>query len=382
MTMHTLSRLQRLFLFGISTGSLCVGCGGDDPPGSGGSGAVELTLQQETELFPNLDFSTGLMPPASPVQASFSVSAKGATTVSAVTTPSGSKDSPTLTGLPGRGSITIDGGFALVGQLVVDVSGLPSYDGPIPGIENVEILVQGGAEFDPFSIEQSIPARAEIPPAKLPGIPLPGGIPGQLVLEVAEGSFVELSFTGTCAGIDGEQATYTGRLERGGSLVIAPSVEVEVPVIGTKTFEIPSFTVDLALGGSDVQMTAEVDELGSKPSAGEQVTGACDIAAQGAAGAGGGGSQGGAGGAGGDGGLSCNELGAPQVGSCDADPTNCVCVGCKDDGVCNGSSDDCVCADCQGDEGCPADLCVLDGQCDAYLETCSCADCAAHPACL
>jgi len=265
---------------------------------------VEITFDGESELFPGFEFSTGLQPDGSPVQASFTLSAKGATKLHASAAPSGDESSAVLTGLPGTSSVTIEGGFALVGQLKIDVDGLPSYDGPIPGIDNVEIPFVGSTAFDPFAIGASVPARADIPPSRLPGIPLPGGIPGQLVLEIVEGSFVEVGFSGTCAGIDGTQATYSGTIERGGTLVITPLIEIEVPIVGTKTFEIPTFTVDLALGSSDVNMTAEVSEFGAEPESGDRVEGSCEPTTEnGAGGAGGGTAEGGTSSVGGSSGV-------------------------------------------------------------------------------
>jgi hypothetical protein len=259
------------------------GCGDDEA----GSPAPPLTLTGETELLPGLDYSTGLQPPGSPVQASFSVSAGGVARLSAEAVASGSESSPTLTGTPGTGTLAIEGGFVLAGQLEVDISGLPSYSGPIPGIENTEIVIAGEAPFDPFSIGGSVPARADIPPSELPGIPLPGGIPGQLVITIAEGSFLELGFSPTCAGIDGGEASYSGSVVRSGSLVLAPVIEVEVPIVGTKTFEIPSFTVDLALGESPIVASAKVDGYGGKPSTGDHQSGSCMSAGVGGAGQGG-----------------------------------------------------------------------------------------------
>lgn len=317
--------LAASILFPLTAGSVAA-CGDDEEAG-GGSTAAPLVLEGQTELFPGLDYSTGLQPPGSPVQASFSVTAAGVGKVRAEVVASGSSSSPTLTGVPGTGSLAIEGGFGLNGQLVVDISGLPSYDGPIPGIENVNIPIQGSATFDPFSIGAPTPSRADIPPADLPGIPLPGGIPGQLVLKVAAGSFVEVSFAGTCAGIDGGEATYSGTLARSGTLVIEPNIEIEVPILGTQSYAIPSFTVDLAsaLGSTEVVMTAPVKSYGAKPGSGDHVTGSCSPGT-GGAGAGGGGVGGGAVGGSGAGGVGAGG-GGPEP-PCASEPTYQDCLGC------------------------------------------------------
>jgi hypothetical protein len=266
---HRLVRATQRVALGLAlTALLAAACGEEES--TAGAGA-QIALAGESELFPNLEYSTGLQPPGSPVQASFTVTAKGAAKVNATAVAT----EGALIGLPGTGKVAIDGGFALVGQLKVDVSGLPPYDGPIPGIENVQIPIVGETAFDPFAIGKPVTTRADIPASRLPGIPLPGGIPGQLVIEVAEGSFVEIAFAGTCAGSDGSEANYAGSIDRGGSLVLRPLIEIEVPVLGTKTFEIPSITVDLALGSSDVHMSAPVTEEADPAPEGDRAEGAC-----------------------------------------------------------------------------------------------------------
>ncbi len=111
----------RLLLAGalaISVGMLGASCGGGDTAAAstsgptGPTGPTEITFDGESELFPSLNYSTGLLPAGSPVQASFTVTAKGSQKVHAIASPSGSQDAPTLTGLPGKGSLTLDGGFS------------------------------------------------------------------------------------------------------------------------------------------------------------------------------------------------------------------------------------------------------------------------------
>lgn len=256
----TTMRLRPLVLLSCATTALLLIDAGCDP--EGGSASPEVVLTATGELLPGFAYSTGLQPPGSPVQASFDLSAGGDVKVEAHAIASGDEDAPALHGKPGTGAVTISGGVSMTGTLKVDIDGLPSYDGPIPGIENVKIEIAGTQGFDPFSVGVAVPAHAAIPPTKLPPIPLPGGIPGSLVLEVVDGSFLDVSFTATCASIDGTHATYGGDVARSGTLVIAPSVEIEVPIIGTKSFPIPPFTVDLALGGSTLSAEATVGAFG------------------------------------------------------------------------------------------------------------------------
>lgn len=257
-------------LLAVLAGALSASCKDASTPTS----VVELTFEGQAELFPGLKFSTGLLPEGSPVQASFTVSAHGTGAVVAAAAPSGSEAAPVLTGLPGRGTLTIDGSFALLGRLKVDITGLPSYDGAIPGLDDITIPVEGAAVFDPFALAMSAEVRAEIPATRLPEIPLTGGIPGRLVLEIGAGSYMQLALTGICAGIEGTRADYSGRIERSGTLEIRPSVEIEVPLVGEKVFDIPSFSVDLELGETIVDMSAVVDAFGAQPE-GEVANGPC-----------------------------------------------------------------------------------------------------------
>lgn len=262
-------RLRTLVLLSSAATALLLIDAGCDP--EGGSGSPEVVLTATGELLPGFMYSTGLQPPGSPVQASFDLSAGGEVKVEAHAIASGDADAPALNGKPGTGTVTITGGIAMTGTLKVDIDGLPSYDGPIPGIENVKIDITGSQGFDPFSVGVAVPAHAAIPPTKLPPIPLPGGIPGSLVLEVVDGSFLDVSFTASCASIDGTHATYAGDVVRSGTLVIAPSVEIEIPIVGTKSFPIPPFTVDLALGGSALVAEADVGSFGD-PITGDAAT--------------------------------------------------------------------------------------------------------------
>jgi hypothetical protein len=345
----TLLGIARMAAAAVCAGALVGACGEE---GRGESAAEELTFEGGSELFPKLDFSTGLLPPASPVQAEFSVSAKGEAKVTATAAPSGSQASPTLTGIPDKGSLSIAGGFALKGRLVVDTAELgipvPSYDGPVPGLDDIEIAVKGDAKFDPFGIDAPTKVTADIPPTKLPPIPLPGGIPGTLVLEVAKGSVVELTFTGVCAGIDGSTATYDGRLDRAGTLVIKPVIELDIPLVDP--IPLPEVSVDLSLGGSDVHMTAKVTGFGAKPAKGDHVQGGCSNH-----GAGSGGSGGGSGEGGGGGGRSCNH------------PDDCGGMPCVE-GTCSPGGGICESGQTTEDPG--VDEC-LSLNCCAELEACT-----------
>lgn len=396
------SRFARLRLSTILTaGALTCAAAFTYACNDGDPNAGKITFEQESELFPGLSYDTGLVPEGSPVRASFAISASGTAKVTAAATVSGSEDAPSLTGLPGEGTLSISGGFAMTGNLVVDMDGLPSYDGPIPGLDDVAIPVEQSVPFDPFSIGKDVTVRADIPPSELPAIPLPGGIPGSLVLTIGEGSYVEVTSNGTSACVSPGKAGYEVALARAGKLVIEPSIQIEVPIVGTQTFDIPSFEVPLDLGSTDLPMTATFDAVGSPPPAGDTITNACDGSIAEGGGNQGGAGQGGAGtgGAGGSpistgtgGGVPCEspsdcESGRPCVeGTCS--PGGGIC----DTGLSYGDPglDSCASGCCGELEACTfgySDIagcndCIAAGggsRCDAYL---SCiAPCTGYPIC-
>jgi hypothetical protein len=281
--LRTVPRPRGSMRRGLLVGALIVACRGDD---DGPTQVEELVFAGEVEVLPGFSFDTGLQPPGSPVQAAFSVSAAGTVAVSAGAAPSGSSSEPTLSGLPERGTLEVEGGFALEGQLVIDVTGA-SYEGPIPGIEDLEIDVAAQTTFDPFALGEAVSVRAEIPPTRLPSIPLPGGIPGSLVLHVSEGSFLDVSLSGLGACVEGDEARYEVEIDRAGTLVISPSVEIEIPLLGTETFEIPELSVDLGLGSSELAMTAAIGTFGARPAQGDHVEGTCSGVGPGEPGTGG-----------------------------------------------------------------------------------------------
>src|SRR5215213_7056057 len=64
-----LRRALFVTVVGLSPVILIGACGGDESESAGPP--VEITLKGESELFPSLNYSTGLLPDGSPIQASF-----------------------------------------------------------------------------------------------------------------------------------------------------------------------------------------------------------------------------------------------------------------------------------------------------------------------
>lgn len=344
---------RRLLALASLTTIFAFGACADDP-------APAIVLEASDSLFPGLDYDTGLQPAGSPVQASFRVRAEGAAGVRAEVVASGSADEPTLTGLPETGQLSVGGSFGLEGRLVVDMSGLPSYDGPVPGIENVAIEFGVTTPFDPFSLDTPVTARADVPPETLPRIPLPGGLPGGIDIEVASGSFVDVTMTGrqACVGDDG--ARYVVSLSRAGTLVLAPTVVVDVPVLGEQSFEIPSLEVPLDLGETTLTLRAPVGDFGGQPEEGDHQSGRCNGTPD-ATGTGGmTGSEGGAMGTGGSmGGSTGNGMTCTSAADCSP---GMPCV----EGQCSPGGGACNSGLSVGD----LDTCITESCCDA-LEACT-----------
>ncbi len=330
--------------------------------------AGRIQFAGEAELFPGLSYDTGLVPEGSPVRASFAISAAGAASVAAAATVSGSSEAPSLTGHKGEGRLSVSGGFAMTGRLVVELDGLPSYDGPIPGLEDLAIVAEESTSFDPFAIGRAVTVRADIPPQELPAIPLPGGIPGSLVLSISEGSYVEVTANGKRACVLSGEAEYQVDIVRGGQLVIEPLLSIEVPFVGAQTFEAPSFSVPVPVETTNLRMTSAFDSFGSEPSGGDTITETCEGTSA-EPGNDGGTSQGGAGGAPGSGGTGAACETAAEC------PESLPCV----EGTCSAGGGVCSSGLTFGDDGldaCASNCCVELEACTlGYSDPAGCVDC-------
>ncbi len=258
-------------------------------PGTG-SGTQAVTFHGTTPLFAKFGYDTGLVPAASPVQVEFAISAGGEADVDASGKSGGSGSALTVYGTPGSGKLTLSGKFALTGKLKADVTGLTSYDGPLPGLDNVDIEFNQSTPFDPFLIGKKAHVDAAIPAAMLPSSPLPGGIPGTLVLSIEDGSVMSADFSGVCAAFDGKNAHYTGSVTTSGTLKIKPSVVISIPIVGMKSFDIPDISVPIPASTSPVDLgsPAAAEGADSTPTGDAAKQGTCaPVMATGTGGAGG-----------------------------------------------------------------------------------------------
>jgi hypothetical protein len=241
-------------------------------------GVSAVAFHAEAVALPDVKTDTGLQPANSPVQLQLTVTADAKTTIDATAHASGSSDAPVLTAKAGSGKLAIKGGFGLNARLVVDMKGLPSYDGPVPGIENSSVAFSGESTFDPYVLDgQFVAVTANIPAVNLPDIPLPGGLPGSLKIQVAEGSTVGAELRGTCAAIEGVTAQYTGTLAHSGNLVLKPTIELDIPLVGKKSYPLPDVKLPIAVPARAIDMGSMSVTFGSAPPTGTVASvGRCD----------------------------------------------------------------------------------------------------------
>jgi hypothetical protein len=216
--------------------------GGDAPdaPGSETASAA-LTFQAEASPLADFTYDTGLIPEGSPAQVQIKLSAGGGLKVEAAA----QKGTGGLEGKAGGGKVSIDLHMKLDGRLKVD-SAFKSYDGDLPGLEDIDIPITGSVPFDGLLLDtaDSALASADLPETTLPEIPL-GSIPGSLVLTVVKGSKLTTKFHATCLSVAGGMATYAGESKTGGTLVLKGKIVLKLPAPLNKEIELPEITVPI-----------------------------------------------------------------------------------------------------------------------------------------
>jgi hypothetical protein len=209
-------------------------------------------FQGQASPLGGFSYDTGQLPPVGPASAELKLSATGSINVSAGGSVQGGK----LVGTPGSGSVALDVGFALDGTL--DVSAL-DYDGPIPGLSNINIKAQGSAPFDPFLIGgPPVSLMAPIPATMLPPVPL-GTVPGTLQITIADGSLLTTTFQGTCLTVKDGMATYQGTASTSGTLLLTATFAFDSSLIPSLPF--PPITVH-------IPPTAATISFGAQPAPG------------------------------------------------------------------------------------------------------------------
>jgi hypothetical protein len=245
----------------------------------------EIAFHGEVPVLPGFSFDTGMQPPGSPVQLQLMFSAGGALVADARAIAGGDGDALAVAAVPGSGAYSLAAHVKLDAMLHVDVGGL-KYDGPIPGIENVDISFGGETTFDPFLIDGSAEVVATLPDISLPNIPLPGGLPGHLALTIASGSTIASTLSGRCASFEQQAAQFLATTSTRAQVLLDAEIVLQVPVVGERSFPLPRITVDVPAVSVDMDLGQHEFAGGGEPPSGSLATsGSCD----GSGGGGGGG---------------------------------------------------------------------------------------------
>ncbi len=124
---------------------------------------VDVLLQDEAELFTNVEYSTGVLPSGSPVGVQFRIEANGGAGVEmegegALWWP----EALTIgfTGDPGSGIYLLDASLGAVAEIVVDFSDY-GYSGTFE-IDRRDITMDGATFFDPFVMGGADQDRVEV----------------------------------------------------------------------------------------------------------------------------------------------------------------------------------------------------------------------------
>lgn len=223
---------SKLGLVAVTIAWGAVACGGND---DAANASAALMFHGEANPLGNYSYDTGMQPAGSPVQAQFKF---GSQATLAVDAQAVATEDEQIASKPGSGKVALSAKFLLEGNLKIDVSGV-KYDGPIPGLDAVDVTFGGEQVFDPFALETAATVDTSIPETQLPDIPLPGGLGGVLRLTITSESVLSSSFRGTCIASDGAKATYRGASVTRGTVSIRPAIVLEIPLIGSKTFDLP-----------------------------------------------------------------------------------------------------------------------------------------------
>jgi hypothetical protein len=234
---------------------------------SGSESSNELQFAGETAVLPDFAYDTGMQPSSGPVQIKFEASAGGSLKASAQAIAGGTGASAAVAAVPGSGTYTLDAHFKLGGMLHVDVSGM-RYDGPIPGIENVDIAFGGETVFDPFLMAGTAKVTAMLPETKLPDIPLPGGLPGHLELTIGAGSTMTSVLAGRCASFEGNSAKFLATTSTSAKIMLQSKIVLQVPVVGDKDFGLPTIEIPVPAFSAPLDLGSQTFEGGGEPPTG------------------------------------------------------------------------------------------------------------------
>lgn len=257
MRRSSISVLSLLTVFSACDASNPDTRGSDTDPGS----AVELEFEGESPFLPDFDLDTGWQPAQGPAGVRLTLGAGGGVSVRGRGLANGDE----VVGIDDSGELTVQG------ELLIELSARLS----VSTIEYEGVLESFGYEipeqterFDPFALEDTTRLETTLPASELGVVPIPS-VPGASVRLEITGGQLDTAYTTTCASSDTEHAQVTGDLSMGGTVNLAATIEVEIPVVGTETFgpfeieaPIPEVTRAIDLGTREVLSGDETSDQG------------------------------------------------------------------------------------------------------------------------
>lgn len=223
--------------------SLLAACGDSSPGGPGGA----IPFHGEAQLLSGFEWDSGYLPEGSAAQIRVNVHGGGGVTVDARGNASGDSLAP----VAGSGRLSAEGSVMLEVHAKVDVATI-HYEGVVQEVGYTIPVAESG--FEPFLIGSTASLESTLPAEEILRAPIPS-VPGSTFILSVTGGMVTTTFGGTCASARGGYAQYLGRATITGTLMLAGTIEIEVPFAGTQTFgpfdvevPIPAIERDVDLG--------------------------------------------------------------------------------------------------------------------------------------
>ena len=221
--------------------------------GSGGfAGEIEFAGRQD--FLPGFEQDTGFLPADSPAALRVVARASGGVDVAVRATTDGSS----LTPVAQSGSLETSGGLTVEVSARINASGF-DYEGEVGSFEYT--IEPGETNFDPFLLEGEATVESSLPATELARVPVPS-LPGATVIVEVTGGTVTTRYSGTCAEAADGVGQVQGRTTTSGTVDVAGTVELEIPIIGTETFGPFPFALDIPETSSDIDLGARSLQTG------------------------------------------------------------------------------------------------------------------------
>lgn len=225
----------------------CVALMGTGCGASSSGEPVQLDFSAERDVLGGFEQDTGFLPAQSPAALRVRATASAGLTVRASALVEGGE----LTPISESGQLTVGASFQLEVSARLDAAGV-DYEGVVDefsyDVEEVTVA------FDPFLLDAEVTATATLTSAEVARVPIPS-VPGSTLIVEVTGGTIATRYSGVCAAVGDGAAQYTGRSVTDGTVELAGTIEISVPIIGSESFgpftidvPVPATTQDLDLG--------------------------------------------------------------------------------------------------------------------------------------